>query len=162
LETRGCRFFRQASPVELATEEFEPVGGIAVSLKGLFAGYILTDLKKNLESGTVAVTAAHIYNGIIVDCLDQEKFEKAGYKMLYDASGKKVRDASALKKSENDNDIIIRMVETFGKDTFTTLRSRSINLQWSGNIRGCEIKTLKINTQTMIIEDVNLLENKII
>ncbi|MDR1982084.1 MAG: hypothetical protein LBQ39_10790, partial [Tannerellaceae bacterium] len=61
--------------------------------KTLFDGYILTDLRNNPESGTVAVTASHIYNGIIVDREDREFFEKAGYKLLYDASTKNVRDA---------------------------------------------------------------------
>jgi hypothetical protein len=93
LAARGCRFFAKASPLQLATESFEPVDGMAVTLKDLFDGYILTDLRHNPESGTVAVTASHVYNGIIVDEQDRIQFEKAGYKLLYDASKKNVRDA---------------------------------------------------------------------
>ncbi|MDR3194056.1 MAG: hypothetical protein LBT76_02025 [Tannerella sp.] len=93
LESRGCRFLDKASPLQLATESFEPVDGIPVTLKNLFDGYILTDLQTNPESGAVAVTASHVYNGLIVDRQDRALFEKAGYKLLYDASGKNVRDA---------------------------------------------------------------------
>ncbi|MDR1981541.1 MAG: hypothetical protein LBQ39_07985, partial [Tannerellaceae bacterium] len=71
LESRGCRFFAKATPRQLATETFEAVDGIDVTLKTLFDGYILTDLRNNPESGTVAVTASHIYNGIIVDREDR-------------------------------------------------------------------------------------------
>ena len=93
LEARGCRFLEKTAPLRLALETFEPVGETNVTLKGLFDGYILTDLVKNPESGSVAVTAAHVYNGLIVDKQYRSQFEKAGYKMLYDASEKNVRDA---------------------------------------------------------------------
>jgi hypothetical protein len=93
LESRGCRFFAKATPLQLATETFEAVDGTEVTLKTLFDGYILTDLRRNPESGTVAVTASHIYNGIIVDQEDRDIFEQAGYRLLYDASAKNVRDA---------------------------------------------------------------------
>ena len=93
LEERGCRFLPQSSPWQLATENFEPVEGENVTLRYLFDGYILTDLEKNPESGSVAVTASHVYNGLIVDKQDRARFEKAGYKLLYDASEKNVRDA---------------------------------------------------------------------
>ena len=93
LEARGCRFMEKVSPLQLATETFESVGGTKVTLKDLFDGYILTDLAKNPESGSVAVTAAHVYNGLIVDKQNRPLFEKAGYRMLYDASEKNVRDA---------------------------------------------------------------------
>jgi hypothetical protein len=95
LERRGCRFYAKVTPKQLATEVFEPVNGINITLKHLFSGYILTDLAKNPESGAVAVTAAHIYNGIIVDRADRQLYEQAGYKLLYDASAKNVRDAWA-------------------------------------------------------------------
>ena len=93
LKARGCRFLGKIDPSRLATETFEPVDETNITLKGLFDGYILTDLAKNPESGSVAVTAAHIYNGLIVDKQNRLFFEKAGYKMLYDASEKNVRDS---------------------------------------------------------------------
>ena len=92
-EAHGCRFLPEVSPLQLATETFAPVEGSDVTLKHLFDGYILTDLKKNPESASVAVTASHVYNGLIVDKQDRALFEKAGYKLLYDASEKTVRDA---------------------------------------------------------------------
>jgi len=93
LEERGCRFLGETGPVELATRQMEPVDGTDVSVKNLFDGYILTDMDHNPESGTVAVTASHVYNGLVVDKKFQHVFEKAGYKLLYDASEKHVRDA---------------------------------------------------------------------
>ncbi|MDR0844267.1 MAG: hypothetical protein LBN71_03535 [Tannerella sp.] len=93
LEERGCRFIGKVSPLQLAMETFEPIDTTNVTLKDLFDGYILTDLAKNPESGSVAVTAAHVYNGLIVDKQNRSLFENAGYKMLYDASEKNVRDA---------------------------------------------------------------------
>ncbi|MDR2139598.1 MAG: hypothetical protein LBP50_08625 [Tannerella sp.] len=93
LEARGCRFLPQVDPLQLATDTFEAVDGMNVTLKHLFDGYILTDLEQNPESGSVAVTASHVYNGLIVDRPDRERFEKAGYKLLYDASEKNVREA---------------------------------------------------------------------
>ncbi len=92
LEKRGCRFLESVDPIELLTGKIETQKP-AVNFKKLFDGYILTDVDNNPESGTVAVTASHIYNGLIVDKEFQDIFEKAGYKMLYDASDKHVRDA---------------------------------------------------------------------
>jgi hypothetical protein len=93
LEERGCRFLPPVSPLRLATEAFEPVDGGNVTLKHLFDGYVLTDIEKNPESASVAVTAAHVYNGLIVDRRDRALFDDAGYRLLYDASDKNVRDA---------------------------------------------------------------------
>jgi hypothetical protein len=90
LKNSGCRFLDSVDPIELLTGEAksqEP------NFKNLFDGYILIDMDHNPESGTVAVNASHVYNGIIVDKAFQEIFKKAGYKMLYDASTKHVRDA---------------------------------------------------------------------
>ncbi|MDD2437109.1 MAG: GxGYxYP family putative glycoside hydrolase [Massilibacteroides sp.] len=93
LKERGCHFLDMISPVELATKEVPPHKGAKVSVKDLFDGYILIDMDSNPESGAVAVTASHVYNGLIVDKEFKEIFEEAGYKMLYDASKKNVRDA---------------------------------------------------------------------
>ncbi len=92
LEKRGCRFLEPVGPVELLTGQIKSQV-TNTNFKKLFDGYVLTDMDTNPESGTVAVTASHAYNGLIVDKEFQDVFEKAGYKMLYDASGKHVRDA---------------------------------------------------------------------
>ena len=65
---------------------------------------------------------------------------------------------SAVKLSEEQNDGIIRLVETMGKETTFTLRFPSVYFEWSGKINAFEIKTLRMNTQTGNIREVNLLE----
>ena len=93
LKNRGCHFLGGVSPLEIATKQMPLVEGHNVSVKQLFDGYILMDMDHNPESGSVAVTASHVYNGVIVDKEFKDLFDKAGYKMLYDASEKKVNDA---------------------------------------------------------------------
>jgi alpha-mannosidase len=65
---------------------------------------------------------------------------------------------SAIKLSENGEDIIIRCVETFGLKTAATLDLRFADHKWTGNFRPCEIKTLRMNKKTSDIIEVNLLE----
>ena len=65
---------------------------------------------------------------------------------------------SAIKLSEDGADGIIRLVETHGKDTSVTLRFPSENFQWDGKIKSSEIKTLRLDTQSGYIREVNLLE----
>jgi alpha-mannosidase len=67
---------------------------------------------------------------------------------------------SAIKKAEDNDDVIIRLVETHGKDTDVALRFPSAAFGWNGHIRGCEIKTLRLNTQTGDSYEVNLLEEQ--
>jgi len=65
---------------------------------------------------------------------------------------------SAIKLSENGDDIIIRCVETFGLPIIATLDLRFADRKWIGNFRPCEIKTLRMNQNTGDIKEVNLLE----
>jgi alpha-mannosidase len=65
---------------------------------------------------------------------------------------------ATLKLSEDGNDGIIRLVETLGKDTSVTLRFPSAYFEWNGNIKAFEIKTLRLDTQTGNVREVNLLE----
>jgi len=65
---------------------------------------------------------------------------------------------SAVKLSEDRNDGIIRLVETLGKEAAFTLRFPSEDYQWSGRIKAFEIKSLRLNTQSGNIREVNLLE----
>jgi len=66
--------------------------------------------------------------------------------------------APAIKKSEDGDDMIIRLVETFGEAVATTVRFPSAGISWHGAFRPCEIKTLRIDTGTGAIREVNLLE----
>ena len=65
---------------------------------------------------------------------------------------------STLKQSEDRNDGIIRLVETFGKDTPVTIKFPTVDFEWKGNIKAFEIKSLRLNTQYGDIKEVNLLE----
>ena len=65
---------------------------------------------------------------------------------------------SAVKQSENGEDIIVRCVETLGVQTTSTLDVRFAGQKWTGNFRPSEIKTLRINKRKGTIKEVNLLE----
>jgi alpha-mannosidase len=65
---------------------------------------------------------------------------------------------SAIKLSENGEDIIIRCVETFGLTAEATLDLRFAGRKWTGNFRPFEIKTLRMNKNAGDIREVNLLE----
>lgn len=63
-----------------------------------------------------------------------------------------------IKKSESGNDLIFRLVETEGRKTAAVLRLSFANRQWSGNLNPYQIKTLRMNTRTGEIKEVNALE----
>jgi alpha-mannosidase len=65
---------------------------------------------------------------------------------------------TAIKKSEEGDDLIIRCVETSGIETSATIDLTFINRKWNGNFKPCEIKSLRLNYKTRDIKEVNLLE----
>lgn len=65
---------------------------------------------------------------------------------------------SSIKKSENDDDIIIRCVETSGIAASASLDLRFAGIKWKGDFHQCEIKTLRINKKSGQVIEVNLLE----
>ncbi len=65
---------------------------------------------------------------------------------------------TAIKKSESDDDLIIRCIETSGIQTSATLDLTFLKSKWTGNFRPCEIKTLRVNRRTGEIRKTNLLE----
>jgi alpha-mannosidase len=65
---------------------------------------------------------------------------------------------SAIKKSETDEDLIIRLVETQGREASPTLTFPSAGFSWRGKLGACEIKTLRLHLATGDIREVNLLE----
>lgn len=70
---------------------FEPLdGGV---MKALGQNYVLTDVRRNPESGNVAIVASHVYGAFIVDKRDQAFYDANGFKMVYDASGKTTADS---------------------------------------------------------------------
>ncbi len=65
---------------------------------------------------------------------------------------------SSIKEAEDNNDMIIRCVETSGMATTAGLDLSFMRQTWKGNFRPCEIKTLRINRSSGKIIEVNLLE----
>lgn len=65
---------------------------------------------------------------------------------------------SAMKQAEDNDDIVIRCVETLGKATSATLDLHFSGRTWNGNFRPFEIKTLRMNPQSGKITETNVLE----
>jgi len=65
---------------------------------------------------------------------------------------------TALKRSETDDDLILRLVEVYGLQTSGTLNLKFIDRIWRGDFRPCEIKTLRLNMHNREMREVNLLE----
>lgn len=65
---------------------------------------------------------------------------------------------SAVKQSENGDDIIVRCVETAGLPTEATLDLRFVDHKWKGSFNPFEIKTLRIEKKSGAVKEVNLLE----
>ena len=107
-ETLGPEIGRQTA-VELATKSYGKWEGLDVSVRHLFDGYVLTDIRNNPESANVAAVASSVYNAIIVDVRDREFFEDAGYVMRYDASRKTLREAFDEFKDRCCNDCLVLM-----------------------------------------------------
>ena len=63
-------------------------------IRQIVAGYVLYD-SNNQESINAATVAAHVYSGLLVDVSMQEWIERAGYKLLYDASHSTLENAWA-------------------------------------------------------------------
>lgn len=113
LENMGIHEQGVQNGLDLACNEYPSVDDVKVQLKGLFDGYVLTDVKNNPESGIVASIASHVYNSIIVDVRDREYFERAGYRIKYDATQKTTVDAwREFKKQCNKKALVIMPVQT--------------------------------------------------
>ena len=65
---------------------------------------------------------------------------------------------TAMKYAENGRDIIVRLFEPTGKKRSTTLRLPFVPMSVKVDLKGFEIKTLKINPRTKKASEVNLLE----
>ena len=68
---------------------------------------------------------------------------------------------TAVKQAEDNDDIIIRCVETSGMPATASLDLRFAGRTWKGSFRPCEIKTLRMNTNSGKITETNLLEENI-
>ncbi|MDR2138957.1 MAG: twin-arginine translocation signal domain-containing protein [Tannerella sp.] len=65
---------------------------------------------------------------------------------------------TAIKKPEEGEGLVLRLVETLGQDTEVALHFPSTGFRWQGKMRHCEIKTLRVNMETGAFHEVNLLE----
>ncbi|MDR1417160.1 MAG: hypothetical protein LBJ57_07060 [Prevotellaceae bacterium] len=93
LQAMGMKEQGRQTGVELACNSYSPSEGVAIQIKDLFDGYVLTDVENNPESNAVASVASHVYSAIIVDVRDKEKYDAAGYTMKYDARYKTTHDS---------------------------------------------------------------------
>lgn len=101
------------SGLELARNNYGASDGIALQLKDLFDGYILTDINNNPESNIVASVASSVYNAIIVDIRDKANYDNEGYNMLYDARTKTTADAwSEFKNQVSNKALVVMPVQT--------------------------------------------------
>lgn len=66
---------------------------------------------------------------------------------------------SAIKQAEDGNDIIVRMYETAGKESTAHVDLKFAHATWSGTFHPFEIKTIRINSDTHAISEVNILEH---
>ena len=65
---------------------------------------------------------------------------------------------SAIKRAEDGDDLIVRLYETAGRAPHVTLNLNFANVRWSGTLHPFEIKTLRINTSSGMVSEVNILE----
>jgi alpha-mannosidase len=65
---------------------------------------------------------------------------------------------TAVKESEDGDDLIIRCFEATGRETKATVNLAFANTRWSGAFHPFEIKTLRLNRKTYAITEVNILE----
>lgn len=80
--------------------------------KSVIDGYVLTDLRNNIESGVVAAVASHVYNAIIIDKQYESEYTDT-YKLLYDASSKTTADAwKEFKDKCNNSGLVIMPANT--------------------------------------------------
>lgn len=108
------------------------------------------------KSNIVRITEAFITPAtVIYQGINSGKLPKAGSFLSVDVQNVIV---SAIKLSENGEDIIVRCVETSGLETTATLDLKFVHQKWTGNFRPCEIKTLRVKQHAGTIKVVNLLE----
>jgi len=65
---------------------------------------------------------------------------------------------SSVKLAENNDDIILRCVETEGSECAANIDLLFAGKKWQGRFRPYEIKTLRLNSRSKQIREVNLLE----
>lgn len=106
LSDLGITNLGEISAFDLATKPQPTFNGSDVSLHDKFKKYVLIDVKRP-ESTIVATTASHVYDALIVDVRDKEKFDQAGFTMAYDARNKSTADAWKEFKNQCSNAALV-------------------------------------------------------
>ena len=65
---------------------------------------------------------------------------------------------SALKKAEDNDDVIVRIYESAGRETRATVALHFAELDWVGTLRPFEIKTLRFDLDDKRATEVDMLE----
>jgi alpha-mannosidase len=106
------------------------------------------------ESNIMSITEEFISPSVsIYQGIHGGSLPKSGSLLSVDSNNVVV---TAIKQSEEGNDLIVRCVETSGKQTSANVDLRCVNLKWKGDFHPFEIKTLRISNGK--IKEVNLLE----
>lgn len=90
---------------------FGPLDGYFIDQFG--KRYVLTDVRNNPESGTVAVVASHVYDAFIVDVREKDFYDSNGYTLVYDATEKTTADSwHEFKDYCKNNALVVMPVHT--------------------------------------------------
>jgi alpha-mannosidase len=65
---------------------------------------------------------------------------------------------SAIKMAEEGDALIVRLYETAGRSATADLDLHFAKARWTGKLRAFEVKTLRVDTQTHAVSEVNILE----
>ncbi|GHU98312.1 hypothetical protein FACS1894159_00600 [Bacteroidia bacterium] len=124
------------SALELALDPQPSVAGVDVSLHDKFMKYVLIDVKKP-ESTIVAITAAHVFNALIVDESYRAQFDAKGFTMAYDARNKTTVNAWLEFKSKCSDAALVLAPVQFGElcEMAITNRLFTVNINKVYNVR---------------------------
>lgn len=109
LHEMGIKQIGNVSALGLLLNNYGEINGVDTDVKHLIDGYILIDMVNNPESSIVGSNASHVFNGVIVDVRFKDIFDKAGYKMLYDATKKTTADAWKEFRDKCNNEAVVLM-----------------------------------------------------
>jgi alpha-mannosidase len=66
---------------------------------------------------------------------------------------------STIKQAEEGSDLIVRMYETAGRGTTANLDLQFAKTGWTGKFQPFEIKTVRVNSKSATVSEVNILEH---
>ncbi|GHU98320.1 hypothetical protein FACS1894159_00620 [Bacteroidia bacterium] len=142
LEALGIKDLGEMNAIDLATKTLPKESDV----KHFFSGYVLIDAVGNPESTIVGPTASHVYDAIIVDVRDKAIFDKAGYKMVYDARKKTTADAWTEFKDYCSNQALVLIPVQHGELRDLAIANRlftvNINPEYRSSAKGNNEKLL--------------------